>query len=180
VNMWKRAAATLCMTLAATVVAASTTAGVATAQWVAPTEEQPTAHPAAADDAVRPLATNLTYIYWGYWEYGNDRVYIWWGYDYNPANNHLRAWARMFGNDNRIHVQAEPLNLGDRNGVLASKRANSQTGSLEVSTAAVDCHSPNGVYRSNLHYSIRWPDGRLTSNQQTGQFEASAPAICWT
>jgi hypothetical protein len=69
------------------------------------------------------------------------------------------------------HVQFEPLNLGDRNGVLKSKNNNSQNGSLTDETDAVDCHRPNGVYLATLHFSIRWPDGvleRFTSDQLTG------------
>ncbi len=100
------------------------------------------------------------------------------GFDYNPASNNLRGYGLMDGNDSRIHVQAEPLNLGDRNGVLASVTANSQTGLLEIDTGAVDCHRPNGIYRANMHYSIRWPDGALTSGQQTGQYEQPASVIC--
>jgi hypothetical protein len=108
--------------------------------------------------------------------HGSSSVRIWWGFDYNPANNHLRGWGELSADNGSTHVQAEPLNLGDRNGVLKSTTANSQNGFLEVETDAVDCH-PNGVYISNLHYSIRWPDGTLTSGQ-TGQFEAAASLVC--
>jgi hypothetical protein len=178
-KMWKRLAATLSMMLVAAVALAGVTASAANAQGRAPAgPAQPQAHPAGTSDGVKPLATNLTYRYWGNWSYAGNTVDIWWGFDYSPATNHLRGWAEMSGSSTSIHVQAEPLNLGDRNGVLASARANSQTGFLEVSTAAVNCHYPNGVYLSNLHYSIRWPDGTLTSGKETGQFEASASVIC--
>ncbi|HVQ96749.1 MAG TPA: hypothetical protein VMU51_37380 [Mycobacteriales bacterium] len=112
------------------------------------------------------------------WVYGPWSVTVCRGFDYNPASNNLRGYGLMDGNDSRIHVQAEPLNLGDRNGVLASVTANSQTGLLEIDTGAVDCHRPNGIYRANMHYSIRWPDGVLTGGQQTGQYEQPASVIC--
>ena len=112
------------------------------------------------------------------WTYGSWVVDIVWGFDYNPSTNHLAAYAQMASNSSSTHLQAEPLNLGDRNGVLKSKYANSQTGYLEIDTPVVGCHYPNGVYISNLHYSIRWPNGTLTSNQQTDQYTASASFIC--
>jgi hypothetical protein len=124
------------------------------------------------------VGTNLTFQYLGRKSHGGSTVDIWWGFDYSPADNHLRGWAEMDGNNSSIHLQAEPLNLGDRNGLLESTNANAQTGQLIVETDAVSCHFPNGIYRSNLHYSIRWPDGSLLSGQQTGQFEMSASVIC--
>ena len=138
------------------------------------------AHDGRADLAspIAPATTDLTFAGPIVWTYGSWEVDIFWGYDYSPATNHLRAWAEMSSNSGSTHLQAEPLNLGDRNGVLASKFANSQIGFLETETDAVQCHSPNGVYLSNLHYSIRWPDGVLTAGQQTGRFEAGATAIC--
>jgi len=180
-TMWRKAGVVLAAALATTLALAPAGSANATAQASAPQgPSQATAHVQMTEAHGRPgvLATNLTLVYWGYWQYGSYTVDIWWGFDYNPATNHLRAYAEMSGNSSSIHVQAEPLNLGDRNGILASKYANSQTGFLAVSTAAVNCHYPNGVYRSNLHYSIRWPNGTLTSNQQTGRFEASASLIC--
>ena len=111
-------------------------------------------------------------------QHGSEYVDICWGFDYNPANNHLRGYAEMSASNTRIHVQAEPLNLGDRNGVLKSKRGNSQTGYLFLETDYVGCHYPNGVYISNLHYSIRWSDGSLTSGRQTGQYLDYATNIC--
>ena len=127
---------------------------------------------------VRPPGTNRTLLGPVRLTYRGSVVTIWWGFDYNPKNNHLRAYAQMSSTNRRIHLQAEPLNLGDRTHLLASRRANSRTGGLVVETAAVGCHKPGGVYRSNLHYSIRWPDGRLTAHRQTGQFQAGARLIC--
>lgn len=133
------------------------------------------AHPAGT---VRPLATHLTLTNPIIVKHGRTFVRIRWGYDYNPATNNLRGYAVMVSNNRRTHLQAEPLNLGDRRHVLKSARANSRTGRLVVETGPVSCHRPGGVYRSNLHYSIRWPNGEVTSLRQTGVFQASARRIC--
>lgn len=174
----RRSIATVVL-IAAAVVTASVQPAAAQDR-IAPFATAPVFHRASEQTRTAALATtNLTYKYWGAWVYGAYTVDIWWGYDYSPTTNNLRAWAKMDGgSSSAIHLQFEPLNLGDRNGVLASKTANSQNGVLEAETGAVSCHYPNGVYRSNLHYSIRWPDGTLTSKQQTGTFEASASLIC--
>jgi hypothetical protein len=147
-----------------------------------------TSEPARATKAVRvgsPLlasqapTTNVNALCYVPAEtHGSEYVDICWGFDYNPANNHLRGYAEMSASNGRIHVRAEPLNLGDRNGVLKSKRGNSQTGYLFLETDFVGCHYPNGVYISNLHYSIRWSDGSLTSGHETGQYLDYATNIC--
>jgi hypothetical protein len=133
------------------------------------------AHPAGT---VRPLATRVTVTNPLIVKHGRSTVTIRWGYDYNPANNHLRGYALMVSNNRRTHLQAEPLNLGDRRHVLKSARANSRTGRLLVETGAVSCHKPGGVYQSNLHYSIRWPNGEVSSLRQTGVFQTSARRAC--
>lgn len=116
----------------------------------------------------------------GRWVHHNgETVDIWWGFAHNSDNNHLRARGVMIASNTGIHVQFEPLNLGDRNEVLRSLRINSQDGYLDEQTGWVDCHTfPNSVYLSNLHYSIRWSDGHLLSNQDTGQYAEYGRAIC--
>ena len=109
------------------------------------------ATPAAAD--ILPSTVTVTLPHGA-----NYSITITWGFHYNTANNHLRAYARMAASSSATHVHAQPLNLGDRNGVLASTDVYSPNGLLDIETGAVSCHYPNGVYRSNLHYAIRWPD----------------------
>ncbi|HZN75872.1 MAG TPA: hypothetical protein VFC00_29940 [Micromonosporaceae bacterium] len=174
----KRGRRRLMARAAVVAVAMALATGLASADAQAGTPQPEFKQSAAVRTPPSLMSTHLNYVYWGQWFYGVYTVDIWWGFDYNPANNHLRGWALMSGNSQSIHVQSEPLNLGDRNGVLKSAYVNSQVGYLEVSTDFVLCSKPNGVYRSNLHYSIRWPDGVLTSGQQTGQLELPATTIC--
>jgi hypothetical protein len=122
----------------------------------------------AADAQARPLVADLTTVYWGYWFYNGDYVYIYWGYDYNRADNRLRAWGKMLPTNSSTRLQAEPLELDGRSSVLQSITGGTQSGTLELETAPVGCGGPSGYYNSNLHYSIRWPDGTVTDNQQTG------------
>lgn len=177
---WTRASALVGAVVAAVAMLVTATTGTAVAQDRAGVTAVtvPVFHPATGTPDVGINATNLTIADGGRWVYGSYYVDIWWGFDYSPTTNNLRAWAELSGSNTNINVQSEPLNLGDRNGLLAPRSLNSQTGYLEVSTGAVQCHKPHGVYRSNLHYSIRWPNGALTSNQQTGQYEESASVIC--
>jgi len=104
-----------------------------------------------------------------------------WGFDYNSADNHLRGYGSLAGDcsgDSCTHFEMNPLRLGDRNGVLAEAIGHSTDAWLQLETPAVSCHYPDGVYISDMYFSIRWPDGHLTSNQSTGQFEKSANDIC--
>ncbi len=135
-------------------------------------------HQVSGPSNLRPLLTDATVAYSTTWSYAGNTVDVYWGFDYSPTSNNLRAVGILSGSTTAIHVQAQPIRLGDRNGPLADTTANSQTGSLTAETLAnIQCH-PAGVYISDLYYSIRWPDGTLTTNQSTGQFEAAASAIC--
>lgn len=127
---------------------------------------------------VRPMLTNTTTTYYGTYSHGSETVDVYWGFDYSPASNNVRALGELFGNTSTIHLTASPIRLGDNNGVLANTTANATNGSLVAETAAnIACH-PAGTYISNLYFSIRWSDGSLTSGQSTGQFSASASLIC--
>lgn len=141
---------------------------------------KPTPHRTSTVGTVRPAFTNATIAYSTTWTYRGDTVDVYWGFDYNPsrASKNIRALGILSGSNSRIHVQAQPIRLGDLNGVLDQTTANSQTGYLAAETAKVLVCHPAGTYVSNLYYSIRWPDGTLTDNQSTGRFTDSASHIC--
>jgi hypothetical protein len=135
---------------------------------------------AAAPAAVVPTAigTHLHVLSTPFFGRAGVTAQVTWGFDYNPANNNLRAYGQIWTDSGTTHVQFQPLRLGDRNGVLADKNANSQFGLLEVETAAVSCHKPAGVYRSKPYFSIRWPDGVLQDFVIDPPYELGASTIC--
>lgn len=111
--------------------------------------------------------------------FDGEEVIILWGFDYNPSDNNLRAYTEMDPSNGAIHTQAEPLALGDNNGVLKTADGNSQSGPLVLETGAVNCHKPDGQYNSDLHYSIRWADGTVHPDDKTGLASAHlASVIC--
>lgn len=108
---------------------------------------------------------------------------VWWvkvsiGYDYNPASNHLAAYTKITTNDSRIHLQTEPLRLGDLNGVLKDKYVNVQNGFLEADTDVVACHKPDGYYTSRVYLSVRWPNGVLLPGLKTEIIYGDASVVC--
>jgi hypothetical protein len=99
---------------------------------------------------------------------GDDVADIEWGFAYQKANNHLRAWTSM-GWTSGYHAQVDKLNLGDRNHILKSVGpVNNPTS--PVQTAAVSCHAA-GYYNSNNHFSLRTPPnlGSVVLRGQTGE-----------
>jgi hypothetical protein len=147
-------------------------AGVGPSTAVAPAVAHPTTTACSCGYEEKPF--EITYKTW--------RVTGGWGFGYNSADNHLRGEGSIEGNSTSIHLEINPLRLGDRNSVLAEAVGHTTNGyvGLVLETPAVDCHYPNGVYIANMYFSIRWPDGVLTSNQSTGQWELSATDACTT
>jgi hypothetical protein len=107
-----------------------------------------------------------------------------WGFDYGgrpPASNNLRGYARIVAwaagaDPNTIHVQADALRLGDGNGVISTRTANSQTGVLDIDTlGSADCHyqNPAANYISHLLLSVRFTDGFLYK-YDAGQWQRDA------
>jgi hypothetical protein len=105
-------------------------------------------------------------------------VDVLWGFDYNPATNHLRAFALFTGTAvGTAIVSYTPLNLGDRNGVLKSTTY-PDAGSRFIETDPVSCHKQAGAYYlANAHLTIVWPNGQYTF-PQTGQLGAASSTIC--
>jgi hypothetical protein len=137
------------------------------------------AYAASAPQNVRPAITDLTVGYYGRVLGPNGEfVDIYWGFAYSSAANQLAAYGEMDPSDGAIHTQAQPLNLGDNNGVLESATFNSQSYGFALETGAVSCHKPNGLYNSNLHYSIRWSNSQVTTGQTGDYPEHRASVIC--
>jgi hypothetical protein len=109
---------------------------------------------------------------------GANVVDVLWGFDYNPANNHLRAFALFTGTAEGIAIVSyTPLNLGDRNGVLKSTTY-PDAGSRFIETDPVSCHKQAGAYYlANAHLTIVWPNGQYTF-PETGQLGAASSTIC--
>jgi hypothetical protein len=150
-------------------------AGVGAAHADVPAPDQ-----AGSCPGVNPIGgTDLTLDEECVIHFDGEEVVILWGFDYNPSDNNLRAYTNMDPSNGAIHTQAEPLALGDNNGVLKSKNGNSQSGPLVLETDAVSCHKPSGQYNSNLHFAIRWADGSLHPDDQTGEnSEHAASVVC--
>jgi hypothetical protein len=146
--------------LAAAAAAALTLAAPATAAPATPDSPRATPHTALAPAATAFL-THPTYAPgFDYYDLtGAWHIVVDYGFDYSPATNNLRAFAVISGTTSTIHLQTEPLRLGDRNRVLAENRTNSQNGALSVETGPVQCHKPAGVYQVRLYFSVRWPNG---------------------
>jgi hypothetical protein len=77
-----------------------------------------------------------------------------------------REWriaADMSGSTSAIHVQFDALTFGTNAGNITTLTANSQTGFLEKDTVGWATALDNVTYRNDLKWSIRWPDGVLTT-----------------
>lgn len=112
-----------------------------------------------------------------------ETVLVQWGFDYSPASNHLRAFAFVTPNadlgDPGAVVGLSPMNLGDRNGVLASiTYPDAQTSNEAIGTPVVGCHKEAGAfYLANVHLTILWGNGVYTF-PQTGQLGYAGSTIC--
>jgi hypothetical protein len=167
-------------------------AAAAAPTLAAPATAEPPPTPAPAGDVVTvrlgvDRSTNVTNTlvadYRFHHERGSWSVDVFWGFDFNPASNHLAAYTLMSASDPRTNLQADHLRLGDRNGVLADNTVDVKGGTLQADLRrGVVPPAQRGVHLEGL--LDRRGDrcapaaGRARTPVHAGYRSAGRPGVC--